>query len=220
MVAAPRLDPSLLRLVVITDGRGDLARLEAVLGAATAAGARCVQLREPQWSARQLMHACERLLPLLEAVRGLLLVNDRLDVVAARMAHGAQIGHRSLPPDVAREVVGPRSVLGFSAHDRDELEAAAAAGCDFALLSPVWATTSKPGLPHLGSARAAQLTAAARLPVAWLGGIGAAQAAAVANVPPAGRPAGIAVRSAVLAAADPGAAVHELLAALATPAGG
>jgi thiamine-phosphate pyrophosphorylase len=209
-----RLDPALLRLVVISDGHGDLTRLERVLAAAVAGGARCVQLREPQWSARQYLLACERLQPLLARVQGLLLVNDRLDVVAARLAHGAQIGHRSLPPALARAVVGPTAVLGYSAHDADELALAAAGGCDFALLSPVWATTSKPGLPHLGVARAARLTAAAQLPVVWLGGIGLPQAAAVAAVEPAQRPVGVAVRSAVMVASDPGAACQGLLAAL------
>ncbi|MBL8730451.1 MAG: thiamine phosphate synthase [Planctomycetes bacterium] len=212
-VAPRRLDPSLLRLVVITDGRGDLVRLEQVVAAALDGGARCVQVREPHWSARMLMRACERLLPLVERVRGVLLVNDRLDVAAARMAHGTQIGHKSLPPEVARDVVGIRSLLGYSAHDQQELDAAAVS-CDFVLLSPVWATTSKPGLPHLGVARAAQMTALAKVPVVWLGGIGVEQAAQVADLRGIRRPVGIAVRSAVLAAEDPAQAARSLLAAL------
>lgn len=214
MHAVPRrLDPDLLRLVVITDGRGDLPRLEQIVAAAVAGGARCVQVREPHWSARMLMHGCERLLPLLERARGALLVNDRLDVAAARMAHGTQIGHKSLPPEVARDVVGMRSLLGYSAHELGELDAAAGV-CDFALLSPVWATTSKPGLPHLGVARAAQMTAVAKLPVVWLGGIGPEQVAEIAQLQGARRPAGIAVRSAVMSAEDPAAAVRALLAGL------
>lgn len=214
MHAVPkRLDPDLLRLVVVTDGHGDLPRLEQLLAAALAGGARCVQLREPHWSARMLMKACERLLPLLERARGALLVNDRLDVAAARLAHGTQIGHRSLPPALARDVVGARSLLGASVHDQDELDGAAPA-CDFVLLSPVWATTSKPGLPHLGLRRAAQMTAKAALPVVWLGGIGAEQAAQIARLSGTERPVGIAARSAVLSADDPEAAARSLLAAL------
>lgn len=214
MPAVPRrLDPDLLRLVVITDGRGDMARLEQVLAAAVHGGARCVQLREPNWTARHYLQACERLLPLLERVRGALLVNDRLDVAAARLAHGTQIGHKSLPPEMARDVVGVRSLLGYSAHDLDELDLAAAA-CDFALLSPVWATTSKPGLPHLGAARAAQMTAVAKLPVVWLGGIGPPQVAEIAQLQGARRPAGIAVRSCVMSADDPAQATRSLLAGL------
>ena len=208
---APRLDPSLLRLVLVTDGQGELARIEAVVAAAIDGGVRCVQLREAKWSARQLMLACERLMPLLERVGGILLVNDRLDLAVARMAHGAQIGYRSLPPEVAREVLGTHSLLGYSAHDQGELDLAVAGGCDFALLSPVWPTTSKPGMPHLGEVRAAHLTTKARLPVVWLGGIDVVTAARIALLPALGRPVGIGVRSALMTADDPRGAAAALL---------
>lgn len=208
-----RLDPRLLRLVLVTDGRGDIARLERVVAAAVAAGVRCVQLREPQLSARGVMNACERLAPMLNAAGGLLLVNDRLDVVAAGFAHGGQVGHRTLPPDVARRLLGPHALLGYSAHDQAELDLAVVSDCDFALLSPVWPTSSKPGAPYLGLGRAANLTAKARLPVVWLGGIGASQLAELASVPASGRPVGFAVRSAIMEAQDPGEASQALLAA-------
>lgn len=212
---ARRLDPSLLRLVLITDGRGDPARVESIVEQAVGAGVRCVQLREPQWPARALLRTCERLLPTLQRAGGLLLVNDRLDVVAAGVAHGAQVGHRSLPPEIARRVLGPDFLLGYSAHDQSELDLAVAADCDFALLSPVWPTTSKPNAPHLGAARAAQLTSKARLPVVWLGGVDAVRTASLRDVPAAGRPAGVAVRSAIMAALDPTEATRALLQALA-----
>lgn len=208
---ARRLDPTLLRLVLITDGRGDPDRLERIVVPAIAAGLRCLQVREPQWSARALLRACDRLQPLLAAVGGVLLVNDRVDVAAAGAAHGAQVGHRSLPPEIARRVLGPGPILGYSAHDQAELDLAAAGGCDFALLSPVWVTASKPGAPHLGPGRAAALTARARVPVVWLGGVDVMHAAAAGAVAPAGRPAGIAVRRAILAADDPGEATAALL---------
>lgn len=207
-------DRQCLRLVLVTDGRGDQVRLEAVVAAAVRGGVRCVQLREPHWSVRQQLHAAERLLPLLVPVGGLLLANDRVDLAAAGATHGVQIGHRSLPPELARGVLGPQRLLGYSAHDQGELDLAAAAGCDFALLSPVWATESKPGMPHLGEARAAVLTAHARLPVLWLGGITPMHAARIAALPAPHRPIGIAVRSAVMAAQDPQFAAAALLAAL------
>lgn len=210
-----RLDPRLLRLVLVTDGQGDPARIERIVREVVQAGVRCVQLRESQLSARALMHLCERLLPLLDDVQGLLLVNDRVDVAAARCAHGAQVGHRSLPPALARQVLGPHAVLGFSAHEVAELDQAAEAQCDFALLSPVWPTTSKPGSPVLGVARAAHMTSRARLPVVWLGGADTAQLAQLVDVPAAGRPVGVAVRSAMMVAEQPGNAAAELLRALA-----
>ena len=210
-----RIDPALLRLVLVTDGQGDPARIERIVTEVVLAGVRCVQLRESQLSARALMHVCQRLLPLLDEVRGLLLVNDRVDVAAARAAHGAQVGHRSLPPDLARAVLGPHGILGFSAHEPAELDQAAAAACDFALLSPVWPASSKPGGPHLGTARAAHMTANAKLPVVWLGGIELPHLDALRALPPAGRPVGVAVRSAIMGAEHPGLAAAALLQTLA-----
>ncbi len=213
--APTRFDPATLRVLLVTDGLGDASRIARVVRAVTQAGVRAVQVREPQWTARALWRVVEDLAPLLAAVQGLLFVNDRLDVAIAGSADGAQLGHRSLPPDVARAMVGPGPLLGYSAHDEGELAAAAAAGCDFALLSPVWPTTSKPGVPHLGAARAGLLTAAARLPVLWLGGVTAATAATLRDLPPAQRPLGVAVRSELMTAADPAAAAAGLLQALA-----
>jgi thiamine-phosphate pyrophosphorylase len=199
-----------LRLCLITDGRGDAVRVERIVAAALAGGATCVQLREPGWTARQLLASCERLRPLCDRHGALLLVNDRLDVAATGVPHGAQIGHRSLPPALARRMLPAPALLGLSAHDASELELAAATNCDFALLSPIWPTSSKPGAPSLGPTRAAALTRAARLPVVWLGGIGSAQLPQLRSIAD-GRPIGIAVRSAICDAADPRAAAEALV---------
>jgi thiamine-phosphate pyrophosphorylase len=210
MPVVPQVD-SRLRLILVTDGVGDLARCESIIEQAIAGGVRCVQLREPNWSARSMLLACERLMPKIDAVGGWLIVNDRMDVVATGMAHGGQVGHRSLPPDQARKVIGPHAILGYSAHDAEELNQAAGKGCNFALLSPVWATASKPGAPFLGARRAGNLTAAARLPVVWLGGVTPESVCEIGSIPDASRPVGVAVRSAIMRADDPMSAARSLL---------
>ena len=199
-----------LRLMLVTDGLADLVRIEEVVDAVLSGGVRCVQLREPRWSARHYLQACERLRPAIDAAGGLLLVNDRCDVAAVGAAHGAQIGHRSLPPEVARRAVGPHAVLGFSAHDESELGSTVGA-CDFATLSPVWPTSSKPDAAYLGAERAGRLTEAADLPVLWLGGVHAGTLPELADLPGEQLPLGAAVRSALMSAADPAAAARTLL---------
>ena len=62
-----------MQLVLVTDGRGDLGRIERVVASAIAGGCRCVQLREPQWSARLMEDACARLSPTSSSVGGALL---------------------------------------------------------------------------------------------------------------------------------------------------
>ena len=212
MVRTPASDAQ-LRLILVTDGFGDPRRIEAIVASALRGGLRCLQLREPKWTARQMLRSCETLLPMLAAADGLLLVNDRIDVCAAGAAHGAQIGHRSLPPQHARRVLGPDAVLGYSAHNEQELVAAERNDCDFALVSPVWPTSSKPDAAFLTVARAVQLTATVQMPVLWLGGVDLHTMAELGAVPKHQRPVGVAVRSAIMLAEDPEQYTRALLSA-------
>ena len=200
-----------LRLMLVTDGRGDADRLEVLVQAAVSGGLRAVQLRELQMTASDLARLCDRLRPLLEAVDGCLLVNDRVDVAAAGHAHGAHVGFRSLAPGAARSVLGPRGFLGMSVHDAAEMSEAVAGGCNYAVLAPVWSTATKPDAVGLGLAVAGGLTAAADLPVLWLGGLDAQRARSVGDLPPEQRPMGVAVCSAICAASDPRQATEALL---------
>jgi thiamine-phosphate pyrophosphorylase len=99
-----------------------------------------------------------------------------------------------------------------SCHTRDDLRAAAARGAAWASYSPVFRTPSKPGYgPPLGAeGLAAAHRAVPDLPLAALGGIDHTNAAACAAAG-AGL---VAVMGAVMAAADPGAEVAALRAAL------
>jgi thiamine-phosphate pyrophosphorylase len=183
----------------------------SLVKAALRGGVRAVQLREPLMSAAQLARTCERLLGAIRAVDGVLLVNDRCDLAAAGLCDGVQLGHRSLPVALARRACGPEALLGASCHSPLELSNAADAGADFALLSPVWATTSKPGLVGLGVERAGQWTRETPLPVLWLGGCSAARAQEAESLPLAEKPIGIAAISAIADAEDPEHASRALV---------
>lgn len=67
--------------------------------------------------------------------------------------------------------------VGASCHDADDLRAAERLGLDYALLSPVQATTSHPDVRPLGWTRFAALVDAATLPVYALGGLTASDLA-------------------------------------------
>lgn len=207
-VSVDRLDA--LRVVLVTDGRGDVARLERIVVAAIAGGVRAVQVRERTLTARQLALLGDRLLRVLEPVRGLAIVNDRIDVALAGHYHGVQVGHRSLPAATARVLCADLCLLGSSVHDADSLEDAARARCDWAILAPVWPTSSKPGAPSLGTARAAVLTQDARLPVLWLGGVTPERASDARREGAVG----VAVRSALCDAADPESIARALVTAM------
>lgn len=200
-----------LRLMLITDGAGDPGRLLRMVVAAIAGGVRCVQVREPRMSTRELLDLCEELRPRLEGVEGVLLVNDRVSLAASGAAHGVHLGQRSLPPRATRGVLDAcrdDAIVGLSVHDAAQLRGAN--GADYVILAPVFPTESHPGAPGLGPAAAAALAAATELPAVWLGGIDLGTLDLV--VPH--RPAGVAVMRAITAAADPAAAAAALSQAL------
>jgi thiamine-phosphate pyrophosphorylase len=128
-------------------------------------------------------------------------------------ADGAHLGGGD-PAAVAaaRRALGRAAVIGYSAHASAEIGEAARRGADYASLSPVFAPISKEGaLPPLGLDALRDACRTAPIPVFALGGIDASNAAAVR----AAGAWGAASIGAVLDAADPEAAVREMLAALA-----
>ena len=87
-----------------------------------------------------------------------------------------------LPLDVLREWraasgrqsggEGAVQLVGASAHSASELAEAAALGADYATLSPIFATTCKPGAVPLGIAALAAVCQKSPIPIFALGGIG------------------------------------------------
>ena len=65
----------------------------------------------------------------------------------------------------------PTWLVTAAAHGRPALRRAALAGADAAFLSPVFATRSHPGAPHLGTVRLAALVRTTDMPVYALGGV-------------------------------------------------
>lgn len=202
------LDPRALRVYVLTSaglvaGRGH----RDVATAALAGGATAIQLRAPELSDRDLVPVAEDLCALCDAARTLFVVNDRPGV-AARVGAGVHVGQRD-EPSAARRIVGAGAVVGISVEDVGQARAAVAAGADY-LGVTVYPTATKPGAEPRGLAMITDVAAASGLPVVGIGGIEAANAAAVLDAGAAG----VAVISAVGAAADPVASTAALRSAV------
>ena len=85
-----------------------------------------------------------------------------LDVLCEwRAASGRQSGGEGAVP-----------LVGASAHSAAEIAGAAALGADYATLSPIFATTCKPGAVPLGIAALAAVCQKSPIPIFALGGIG------------------------------------------------
>jgi len=183
-----------------------------VVGQALRAGVRAVQLREKDLTTRDLYHLAGKLLAVTREAGAALLINDRVDVAMALPADGVHLTRRSLPPKEARELLGPARLIGISCHSLAEVREAVDGGADFVILGPIYETPSKTpyGAP-LTTTLLQQARAATTLPILAIGGINRAR---IPDVMAAGAD-GVAVISAVMAALDPGAAVSELLAAVA-----
>lgn len=181
------------------------------VAAALEGGLRAVQLREKDLSAAELYPLARRLRQLTGRCGARLLINDRLDVALAVEADGVHLGGHSLPVAVAREVLGPDKLIGVSTHRSVELLAARRDGADFVTFGPVFFTPSKAAFGGpVGLDALREACAAAPLPVFALGGVTAER---LSQVRSAGSH-GVALISAVLAAADPAAAAAGILSRL------
>jgi thiamine-phosphate pyrophosphorylase len=197
-------DTPLLHLV--TDPRLPRAQLLTVIRAAAENGADWIQVRDQRASARELFDLAQAVVTICRPRGVRVAVNDRIDVALAVGADGVQLGGRSLPAAVARELVGDLSI-GVSVHSIQSAVQVEAEGADWITFGHVFPTASHPDVTPRGVAALAQAVQAVHVPVIAIGGIGKGHVAAVLQAGAAG----IAVMSAILDALDPARATAELL---------
>jgi thiamine-phosphate pyrophosphorylase len=157
-------------------GRDPVALAEAML----AGGARLLQLRLKDASARETHRIALRLRALTHAAGALLVVNDRPDVAIAVGADAVHLGQDDLPVTAARRILPSGMGIGVSTHDPGELEAAIAAAPDYLAVGPVFETHSKTrALPARGLDLVRLARRARAGPLVAIGGITADTALAV-----------------------------------------
>ena len=121
------------------------------------------------------------------------------------------LGQEDLPCDLARRLLGPERLLGVSVSTPEEARQAEAAGADYLGVSPIFVTPTKQDTPAAtGLAGLRAIRAVTALPLVAIGGLSATNAG---EVMAAGAD-GIAVVSALMAAADPREAARALRSAI------
>jgi thiamine-phosphate pyrophosphorylase len=157
-------------LLVITDRHQAQQPLEALAKAIGQAGGRWLLLRDKDLDPAPRRALAVRLAGIAVEAGMHLSVSRDIDLAAEL---GCSVHLQSAATvESARRRLGAGAIIGVSAHREAEVAAAAAAGADYATLSPIFVTASKPGYgPALGIAAIAP---AARLGIAVvaLGGIG------------------------------------------------
>jgi len=137
-----------------------------------------------------------------------LIINDRVDIALATGADGVHLGQDDLPPEVARKLLGPQAIIGYSTHNVDQAISATKLPIDYLAIGPIFSTTTKSdtapvlGLDGLRAARAA----VGGFPLVAIGGISLNNARDVID---AGADS-VAVISALLTAPDITAATQTL----------
>jgi len=202
--------PVLPALLVITDRHQARHPIEAIADAVGRGGGRWLLLRDKDLERGERLRLAARLAPIARRHGMYFSVSADLELAAAVEASGVHL-QSATAVGAARARLGEDAIIGVSAHDMAELEAAAAAHTDYVTLSPIFMTASKPGYgPALG---VAALAAAVRLgiPVLALGGITEQTAGPCL----AAGASGIAVMGEIMRAEDSGRAVTGLLRACA-----
>ncbi|WP_077077809.1 thiamine phosphate synthase [Mycobacterium numidiamassiliense] len=215
----PRLASA--RLYLCTDARRERGDLAQFADAALAGGVDIVQLRDKgsageqrfgPLEAREELAACDILADVARRHGALFAVNDRADIARAAGADVLHLGQGDLPVRVARDIVGPDTLIGLSSHDAEQAAAAAGSDADYFCVGPCWPTPTKPGraAPGLELVRAATALGTGK-PWFAIGGIDAQRLPEVLD---AGARRIVVVR-AITTADDPRAAAAQLRSALA-----
>lgn len=194
-------------ILLITDRAQASRPLADVVAAAFDGGCRWVSIREKDMPELERRRLAEDILRRAEPYKARVGIHD--DVT---LAEGLGLRGLHLPTggniQAAQRLADPRCLIGRSAHNAEEVAACAAAGADYATLSPVFLTQSKPGYgPALGLEALAGITSEAALPIVALGGIGPEQAAPCREAGAGG----IAVMGEVMRAGDPARIMQALV---------
>ena len=136
-------------------------------------GATLVQLREKTLSPREFYQQAESALKLSRSCGAKIIINDRVDLALMLGADGVHLGQDDLPPVLARQLLGPTAIIGFSTHSVDQAKRATALPIDYLAIGPVFSTKTKSDTaPEVGLDGVRQVRRiVGRLPVVAIGGI-------------------------------------------------
>jgi thiamine-phosphate pyrophosphorylase len=186
--------------------------LEEVAEAVFAGGCRWFSLREKDLSPEERRALLAALVALGRRFGALVTAHEDIEAVVVTGADGVHLPSGGSPAAARTRL--PGTLIGASAHSADEAAALLRAGADYATVSPVFVTASKPGYgPALGLKSLARIVTQTPGAVVALGGITPENAAQCV----AAGARGIAVMGEVMRAADPQATVASILRVMSEP---
>ncbi|GAX47396.1 hypothetical protein RsY01_996 [Lactococcus reticulitermitis] len=145
--------------------------LEEAVEQAILGGVTLVQLREKTASSKVFLDTARRVKKVTSQYGVPLLINDRVDIALAINAEGVHIGQDDLPLADVRRLIGADKLIGVSARNLAEAQAACKAGADYLGVGAMYATDTKTDAQLVSLAELAEIRAAINLPIVVIGGI-------------------------------------------------
>ncbi len=176
--------------------------LQAVKGGVT-----MVQLREKNISTREFVELARAMKHALNDFNVPLIINDRVDVMAAIPCDGVHVGQSDMHPNDVRTLLGMQCIVGLSVNNFAQLNESGNFDIDYIGLGPIFPTPTKSDAgPALGLAGIARARFATSRAIVAIGGINEENAQSIYE---AGAN-GIAVVSAICSSEDPCLAAQRL----------
>jgi thiamine-phosphate pyrophosphorylase len=197
-------------LFVISDRSQARRPLREIADAAFKAGCRWFSLREKDLPETERRRLLTELVAIGRRFGATITVHDDIDAAIAAGAGGVHLPSGGDPAAVRLRL--PRGLIGVSAHTPQEAAALLAAKADYATLSPIFPSPSKPDYgPPLGLGALREAAAQTNRAIIALAGIDETNAAACL----AAGASGIAVMGEIMRAAEPEATTRRLVQAIA-----
>jgi thiamine-phosphate pyrophosphorylase len=107
------------------------------------AGAKLVQLRDKSISPLEFFEQAQTAMKVARECGVKLIINDRVDIAKAVKADGVHLGQNDLPPNAARQLLGPDALIGFSTHNLMQAKTASEFPVDYIAIGPIFSTSTK-----------------------------------------------------------------------------
>ncbi len=135
-----------MRLYLIADVNsiGERDPLEVIVPAIEG-GVTAVQLRAKNLNRSQFSSLAARILTVLRPKEVPLIINDDVQVAFEVRADGVHVGKDDCSSTEAREILGPKAIIGYSIENDDPWKSALSYPVDYLGLSPTFPTQTKSG---------------------------------------------------------------------------
>lgn len=169
-------------------------------------GVTVFQLREKNTDYEHFKDIALKIKPICKAHGVPLIINDNVKLAKEIDADGVHLGQNDLDIKAAREYLGADKIIGVSAHNVKEAQAAESGGADYLGSGAAFVTSTKTDAGAIDHKVLLDVAHSVRIPVVAIGGITGGN---ISRLEGLGLD-GVAVVSAIFAAKDIPSAVNEL----------